>query len=329
LGKCSENITISAKASQGCYELKKDKQWFEEGCSELLDQGKQAKLQWLKNPSEMNGDNLNNIRRETNNHFRKNKREYLNVEINEIATDSYNKNMRDPYRGINEFKKGHQRRSNLAKDENGDLLAHSHNILNWWKNYFSQLLNAHRISFVRQTEIHAAKPLVLDHSPIEVEIYIAGFKKHKSSSGDQISAELLKAGDEALRSEIHKLITSVWSKEKLPDQWKESVIVPVYKKGDKIEYSNYTGLQKYFFFQLHGIFLVNFMFSRMLNPKISKDILLPTSCRILSNIVSRLSPYIDENIGDHQCGFRRNRSFAFVRYWRKNGSTMRQYISYS
>jgi hypothetical protein len=30
-----------------------------------------------------------------------------------------------------------------VKDENGDLLADSHNISNRWKNYFSQLLNVH------------------------------------------------------------------------------------------------------------------------------------------------------------------------------------------
>jgi hypothetical protein len=41
--------------------------------------------------------------------------------------------------GINEFKRGYQHRNNLVKDENVDLLADSHNILNWWKNYFSQL----------------------------------------------------------------------------------------------------------------------------------------------------------------------------------------------
>jgi hypothetical protein len=41
-----------------------------------------------------------------------------------------------------------------VKDEKGDLLADSHNILNWWKNYFSQLLNVHRISDVRQIEIY-------------------------------------------------------------------------------------------------------------------------------------------------------------------------------
>jgi hypothetical protein len=56
-----ENIKISAKESRGYYELKKRKAWFE-GCSKLLHQRKQAKLQWLQDPSEINGDNLNNIR---------------------------------------------------------------------------------------------------------------------------------------------------------------------------------------------------------------------------------------------------------------------------
>jgi hypothetical protein len=58
--------------------------------------------------------------------------------ISELATNSKNKNIRNLYRGINEFKRGYQPRSNLIKDENGDRLADSH-ILNRWKNYFSQL----------------------------------------------------------------------------------------------------------------------------------------------------------------------------------------------
>jgi hypothetical protein len=49
--------------------------------------------------------------------------------INEFATNSKNKNIRDLYRGINEFKRGYQPRNNLVKDENGELLADSHNIL--------------------------------------------------------------------------------------------------------------------------------------------------------------------------------------------------------
>jgi hypothetical protein len=71
--------------------------------------------------------------------------------------------MVDLYRGINDFKRVYQSRSNLVKDENVDLLADYHSIVNRWKNYFSQLLHIfeHRVSVVRQIEIHTADPLAL------------------------------------------------------------------------------------------------------------------------------------------------------------------------
>jgi hypothetical protein len=50
---------------------------------------------------------------------------------------------------------------NLVKNENGDLLEDSDNILNRWKNYFSRLLNAHRFIDIRYTEIHTPEPLLL------------------------------------------------------------------------------------------------------------------------------------------------------------------------
>jgi hypothetical protein len=105
-----------------------------------------------------------------------------------------------------------------VKDENGDLLADSHNILNRWKNCFSQLLNVHRASAVKQIEIHTAQLSVPDPSPFEVEIVIAKLKRFKSPGSDQIAAELIEAGGEILRSEIHKLIDSIWNKKELPDQ---------------------------------------------------------------------------------------------------------------
>jgi hypothetical protein len=48
-----ENITIYAKDSVGYYELKKRNPWFDDGCSELLNQRKQAKLQWLQDLTSM------------------------------------------------------------------------------------------------------------------------------------------------------------------------------------------------------------------------------------------------------------------------------------
>jgi hypothetical protein len=45
-----------------------------------------------------------------------------------------------------------------------------------------------------------------------------------------------------LLSVIHKLINYIWNKEGLPDQWKESITVPVHKKDDKTDCNNYHGI---------------------------------------------------------------------------------------
>jgi hypothetical protein len=67
--------------------------------------------------------------------------------------------------------------------------------------------------------------------------------------------------------------------DKLPEEWKKMINVPIYKKGDKTDCSNYRGIS-----------------------------LLPNTYKTLSNILlSRLTPYAEKITGD-QCGFRHNRS---------------------
>jgi hypothetical protein len=121
--------------------------------------------------------------------------------------------------------------------------------LNRWKTY-SQLLNIYRTSDVRQIEIHTAELLVLDPSPSEDEIAIAKLKRYKSPR-DQILAELIQVGGEILCSNIHELINSNWNTEKFPDQWKDSIIILVHRKGAKTNCSNYRG---YHYYQLHTKF---------------------------------------------------------------------------
>ena len=133
-----------------------------------------------------------------------------------------------------------------------------------------------------------------ESSAFEVEMFIEKLKKPKSPGIDQILAELIKVGGRTIRCEIHKLIISIWNKEELPEEWKEPIVVPTYRKGDKTDCSNYRGTS-----------------------------LLPSTYKILSNILlSSLTPYVEEIIGDHQCGFRRNRSTtiiysAFIKYLKK------------
>jgi hypothetical protein len=97
----------------------------------------------------------------------------------------------------------------------------------------------HSFSDISNIEAHAAEQLVPGPSRLDVEIAIAKLKKYISPGSDQISAELIQAGGKILLSESHKLIDYVWNKEELPDQWKESIIVPVHKNRDETKCSNY------------------------------------------------------------------------------------------
>jgi hypothetical protein len=195
--------------------------------------------------------------------------EYLKAKINRLETNSKNKNIRELYTGISDFKKGYQPRTNIVMDEKGNLVADCHSILAGWRNYFSQLSNVYGDNDVRHTEIHTAEPLAF-----EVEMDIEKLKRYKSPGTDHIPTKLIKARGRTIFSEVHKLINSIRNKDKLPEQWKES-IVPIYKKGDKTDCSNYRGIS-----------------------------LLSTTYKILSNILmSRLTPCAEKIIGDHQCGF--------------------------
>jgi sorting nexin-29 len=95
----------------------------------------------------------------------------------------------------------------------------------------------------------------------------------------------------------------------LPQKWKEYIIVPIHKKGDKIDCNNYRGIS-----------------------------LLSTAYKILSNILlARLTAYVNEIIGDHQCGFRCNRSTTdqifYIRQilekkWEYNGLVHQLFIDF-
>ena len=87
------------------------------------------------------------------------------------------------YRSISDFKKGYQPRSNVVKDEKGDLVADSCSIVARWRNYFSQLLNIYGVNDARKTEIHTAVPLVPEPSAFEVELAIEKLKSQITSYG--------------------------------------------------------------------------------------------------------------------------------------------------
>jgi hypothetical protein len=77
------------------------------------------------------------------------------AKFDELETNTKTKNIRDLYRGINDFNKGYQPRTNIVQDKKGDLFTDSHSILARRRKHISQLFNVYGVSDVRQTDTHS------------------------------------------------------------------------------------------------------------------------------------------------------------------------------
>ena len=117
-------------------------------------------------------------------------------------------------------------------------------------------------------------------SAFEVKMATGKLKRHKSPGIDQIPSKMIKARSRTIHSEIHTLINSIWNREDWSEELEESIIAPVYQKGDKADYSNHRGIS-----------------------------LSSTAYKTLSSILlSRLTPYEEEITGELQFGFQCNMS---------------------
>jgi hypothetical protein len=149
-----------------------------------------------------------------------------------------------------------------------------------------------------------AEPLVPQPRARGVEMTTEKLKRHKPSGIDQIPAELIKAGARTFRFEIHELINYIWNKKELPEEWKESIIVPIYKKGDKTVCSNYRGI----------------------------SLLLNTYVMLPNIVLLNLTSYAEKSLGiiivDFDATGLQIIHSAFVKYLWKNGNKMKQCVSY-
>ena len=72
-------------------------------------------------------------------------------------------------------------------------------------------------------------------SASEVELATEKQKRHKSPGTDHIPAELIQEGGRTICSEINEIINFIWN-DQLSEEWKESIILSIYKTGDKTDW---------------------------------------------------------------------------------------------
>jgi hypothetical protein len=87
-----------------------------------------------------------------------------------------------------------------------------------------------------------AEPLVKELPQGEMEKAICNLKTNKAPEVDNKIVELIKNSSQELNKRFHVLICKIWRDEKMPDDWKVGLVVPLFKKGNKMNCENHQGI---------------------------------------------------------------------------------------
>ena len=259
--------------------------WFDADCANVTDRKNAARIEKetaRTREQKMAADaNYKRLRKEEKRVHRRKKRELEDRTLLQLERLCSANESRKFYKRINNQRKGFNSRVLICRAVNGTLLTAKHDVLERFKDHFDALYNGgdedsdDDVSFLIDDGRIVAEPTME-----EVSAAINSLKNNKASGPDNIPAELLKMGGEELSKVLYDLVKRIWNTEELPGQWLEGAIIPLHKKGDKMNCENYRGIA-----------------------------LLNTAYKVFARVLfDRLNPLAENVIGDYQGGFRRDRS---------------------
>ena len=166
---------------------------------------------------------------------------------------------------------------NTCKDNSGKLTEGDNKILEHRARHFKTQFDKEYSEEESDVEVYlTAEPLVKEPSQEEMEKAICNLKINMAPGEDDITAELIKNASQEIKKRLDALICTLWRDEKMPDDWKVGLIIPLFKKGNKMKCENYQGIT-----------------------------LLNVAYKMLSSmILERLKEYSEEILGEYQCGFK-------------------------
>jgi Reverse transcriptase (RNA-dependent DNA polymerase) len=277
--QCREIISNTAEECLGRVAPTKNP-WFDDECQAAVQRVIDARKKVVTRSNTLE---VKRLQREKKKLLRQKKREYDHKIIADIEEMQSANESRKFFVAVKKARKSFYPRVAICRAKEGEMICSRDGVLDRWKQYFDELLNADfdgslyaSARLYNKDDRKEVPPPTID----EVELAISRLKNNKSPGADELPAELFKSGNKALSTTLHAIISRIWECESLPDDWRLGVICPLHKKGCIMECGNYRGIT-----------------------------LLQTAYKILAKLLSwRLDPFYDNFLHDFQSGFRKQKS---------------------
>ena len=170
-----------------------------------------------------------------------------------------------------------------VKDRNGVTISDKEKVKERWVEHFENVLNRDTVAG-KDIDENEKVCDTLDvkedlFSEEELATVLEGLKNNKAPGADSMISEFLKYGGSEVRNKLLKIMNMIFEKGEVPNDFRKTLIKPLYKKGDKSECRNYRGIS-----------------------------LVSVGSKLLSNmILFRLRHAVDKVLREEQCGFRKGR----------------------
>lgn len=217
----------AAESTIGKRQPVKKKSWISQSTLKLVEQKRIAKTQ--------SKETYKKLKTEVQKAVRKDKQEYTENLCSKIQAESSTGKSRTVYNLVKSLSKTKfQPKLNTIQAADGQLITEPESIAKRWKEYSEELYSA------EDTNIPTV-PFDKEPPPLrsEVEKAINGIKVGRSAGPDDIPIELIQAGGSSVVNRMHQICCDVWETGVWPDDWGQSVFIPLLKKGDATECSNY------------------------------------------------------------------------------------------
>jgi len=182
---------------------------------------------------------------------------------------------RSAYQAIKQMKRKFVPRTATLKDDQGVLIMDGDSRKNRWKQYTEQLYKKEDSCKFEPLENYEEEPDILQDEVISA---VKELEKHKAPGIDNIPIEAIQASPATIEA-ITKLCQKIWRTKTWPKEWKRSIYIPLHKKGDPSDCSNYRTIA-----------------------------LIPHASKVLLKIIQRrLESHVDRELPENQAGFRKGR----------------------
>ena len=205
---------------------------------------------------------------------RRDKKAFLSYQCKEIGENNRIGKTRDLFKKIRDTKRTFHAKMDTIKNRDGMDLTEAEDIKKRWQKYRELYKKDHRDPDDHDDVITHLEPDILE---CEVKWALGSITTNKVTGGDRIPVELLQILKDDAVKVLHSICQQIWRTQQWPQDWKRSVFIPIPKKGNTKEGSNYLTVA-----------------------------LISHASKVMLKILqTRLQQYMNREFPDVQAGFRR------------------------